>query len=419
MAKKAPQKHTRSHAKQRSHFWESPLHSTLDETPYLTALKRALDCARTLDEKLDDLLLNVENIMTKLDLKVNGFKVTIDSKWATFETNHKISSCWISREMGKEIRHIPEKVHQPCNHIVIDLFRLILAGLSPEYKSGHRSDSDLLGEFGDQLRLMPHNLKCEQGEIPGHILVSWEGSEPDLVARSLAIRPKWYVVLHRQYDCEAKLFQLAGHGRSKFSCNYPSAIVSGTKVLFKGLDDELYFPMVRRRRENSLFGVPPKAINPTTCVKPEFEEMYFEASGGDKDEEGPSNQGCYVKDNDAQISDSCSPSGTISPILEHKVARPASMESDEHVLREHAPQLNIASSSRADEANATRIATLEADGKAGLDKVEAVLEVERHRVANAMALANSLAVLPGRSKRAGDMKEMSTREEKRAKRDNA
>ncbi|MAD82206.1 MAG: hypothetical protein CL912_04525 [Deltaproteobacteria bacterium] len=90
-------------------------------------------------------------------------------------------------------------------------------------------------------------------------------------------------------------------------------------------------------------------------------------------------------------------------------------------------QPTIALSSRADDDTTTMIATLEADRKAASFKVEALersvqdsealLQVERQRISNAMALANSLVVLPGNSKRAGDPKEMSTRQEKRARRD--
>lgn len=86
------------------------------------------------------------------------------------------------------------------------------------------------------------------------------------MARSLDIFPKWYVTLHRQNDCEDKVYLLAGHdmipltlrqmsayiciGMKTFTCNYPSAIVSGTKALLRGLKSEVHFPMVRRWSEN-------------------------------------------------------------------------------------------------------------------------------------------------------------------------
>lgn len=97
--------------------------------------------------------------------------------------------------------------------------------------------------------------------------------------------------------------------------------------------------------------------------------------------------------------------------------------------KEYIAQPTIAPSPPVDDATTAIIATLEADRKAASVKVEALersvqdlealLLVERQRVSSAMALANSLIALPGQSKRAGEPKEVSNREEKRARRDDA
>ncbi|KAG4413570.1 hypothetical protein IFR04_013304 [Cadophora malorum] len=104
MAKKGLRSQIRANAKQGSHFWHASLASPLDETPYRTALKRALDCALTLEENFGDLVLAFDDTVTNICLRINGVRVLIHNKWATFETSHKMSPCWSSKEMNKELK---------------------------------------------------------------------------------------------------------------------------------------------------------------------------------------------------------------------------------------------------------------------------------------------------------------------------
>ncbi|CZT07834.1 uncharacterized protein RCO7_10885 [Rhynchosporium graminicola] len=270
--------------------------STNRTTPYSLHVARALRAALALDVRTKDLNVILKSgVKADLDLLLEGTDLQINDKWLDFEEGHRLAPCWLSRQKS---RKFSDYEHFSCDHIVTDLYEMVLEELKrfPESSSGGISESDnfLYQRVCECLRQMPLMITSQADPFSHMIRVSWSDLEGDVLSRLHGLDPKCRVTLHQESTCASRRGDLLliglcadqGHAdRSTSSrlsiteatnpCQCPQKIVS-QKDFGANFDDldhkQHYFPMVSRNDCNAFFGLAPESLSPIAIsigIKPE------------------------------------------------------------------------------------------------------------------------------------------------------
>ncbi|KAG4441520.1 hypothetical protein IFR05_002977 [Cadophora sp. M221] len=257
-------------------------------TPYSSGMERALRAALALDARTRDLELAFKSgVKTDLDLRVYGLSLEINDKWLSFTDGHRLAPCWLSRQVNREHS---DSDHFSCDHIVTDLYELVLHELKRtprvSFDKPLESDSFLYQRVCENLRQMPIMVKSKAGNSSKTIEVSWTDLEGDMLSRLYRLDPKCRVTLHRERTCSGRredlLLSVPGSAEIKqltrsnisrnqdsSSCGCPERVVSqkNFSATFIELEtEEEYFPMVSRDDSQAFFGLAPKGIKPKSAL---------------------------------------------------------------------------------------------------------------------------------------------------------
>ncbi|KAH7377556.1 hypothetical protein BKA64DRAFT_254172 [Cadophora sp. MPI-SDFR-AT-0126] len=251
-------------------------------TAYSLGVERALKAALAMDSRTKELnLIFKSGIKTDLDLLLDGRDLQINDKWLDFENGHRRAPCWLSRQAGRECF---DADHFSCDHIVRDLYELVLGELKRHGNVGSEklseSNRSLHQRLCESFRQMPIMVESKAGTVSETIAVSWTDLDGDVLARLYGLDPKFRVTLHRESTCSSKRNDLilseevenevGGRPNSPINddyciCGCPTKVVSrkDSRVTFCGLNlDEAYFPMVSRNEFQAFFGLAPKSLKP-------------------------------------------------------------------------------------------------------------------------------------------------------------
>lgn len=247
------------------------------KSTYSAGMQRALRAALALDVRTKGLEIIFKcGDRTDLDLLLMDANLEINDKWLDFGLSHAHNQCWFALQLPRE--HSTAD-HFSCDHIVTDLFDLVLDELNRHPQSSERevieSNSSLYLKVCENLRHMPIMVEANATTEVGEIEVSWADLDRDVASRVYGMDPKCRVVLHRDSTCSFrrdellvqyppdKNFEISPHIED--TCGCPLKIVSrrNFQALFQGLDDkETYFPMVSRAEHRAFFGLAPGSISP-------------------------------------------------------------------------------------------------------------------------------------------------------------
>ncbi|PVH72999.1 hypothetical protein DL98DRAFT_576490 [Cadophora sp. DSE1049] len=257
-------------------------------TTYSLGVERALRAALALDSRTKDLnLIFKSGAKTDLDLLLDGCDLQINDKWLDFKNSHRLAPCRLSRQAYREYSNAD---HFSCDHIVTDLYELVLDELKRhdeiDSNESSESDSSLYQRLCEQLRQMPVMVESRVGTSSEMIVVSWTDLDGDVLSRLYGLDPKCRVTLHRESTCSNRrddllLYDQVEHQLSGGSntpdndgysiCGCPEKVVSQKdfSVTFCGLNShEAYFPMVSRDDVQAFFGLAPKSLKPERVQVP-------------------------------------------------------------------------------------------------------------------------------------------------------
>jgi hypothetical protein len=170
-------------------------------TTYSAGLKRALRAVLALDARTKGLEIVFKAVgKAQLELLLSGEKLEINENWLDFQASHEKAPCWLTRQA-----HIDESRmdHFFCNHIVKDLYRLVLEEIKRRGQSSE-ADSSLHQSVDESLRQMPMMVEVSPGCHSGEVHVSWMSLEGDVFSRVCRSDPTCRIILHRESTCSAR-----------------------------------------------------------------------------------------------------------------------------------------------------------------------------------------------------------------------
>jgi hypothetical protein len=168
--------------------------------------------ALTLDERTRDFKLRFKSSAnSELVLLLEGSEILVNEKWLDFHSSHDGMPCWFSRRVSSKEVGTGSFF---CNHVVNDLYEVVLA----ELRHGRPGDHNNLGQSHGSLRLrvsenlhqMPQMIEARPGNRPGEIEVSWADLQGSLTAKFDELNTDFRVILHRQSKCSDKRANLVG-----------------------------------------------------------------------------------------------------------------------------------------------------------------------------------------------------------------
>ncbi len=175
-------------------------------TIYSAGLKQALNAALALNARTNGLKAVFKAVdKAQLALLLSGSRLEINETWLDFRTSHEKYPCWLSRRA-----HVEESIIDQfsCDHIVIELYKLVLEELKryPGLRLGQSSDSDssLCQRVCESLHQMPMMVAASSGRQSGEIEVLWTDLEGDLISRIYRLDPKCRITLHRESTCSSR-----------------------------------------------------------------------------------------------------------------------------------------------------------------------------------------------------------------------
>jgi hypothetical protein len=173
---------------------------------YSSGFKQALNAALALNTRTNGLKAVFKAVdKAQLALLLSGSRLEINETWLDFRISHKKYPCRLSRQA-----HIEESIMDQlsCDHIVIELYKLVLEELKrhPGLGLGQSSESDssLCQRVRESLQQMPMMVAASPGRQSGEIVVSWTDLEGDLISKIYCLYPKCRITLHRESTCSSR-----------------------------------------------------------------------------------------------------------------------------------------------------------------------------------------------------------------------
>lgn len=182
----------------------------MKETLYSLGVRRALSAALAVDNRTRELSLTFRSGYTAgLDLLIDGSNLLIHERCLDFYGSHDTNPC---RLASMASTHEVKIETFSCDHIVMDLYELILDELTkePGSNSGEAmpSRSSLYLQVSESMMEMPRKVEIAQGPKTGEIEVSWVDFASDIASRLHGLNIKGRVILHRERTCPNKRFEL-------------------------------------------------------------------------------------------------------------------------------------------------------------------------------------------------------------------
>jgi hypothetical protein len=184
--------------------------SALEDTPFSIGVKCLLKAALALDVRTRDLELRFKSgTNAELDLLLEGSEILVNEKWLDFYSSHDGMPCWLSRRVSSKEVNADSFF---CNHVVNDLYELVLAELRHGRYRDHNNSTQSYGSLrlrvSENLHQMPRMVEAWQGDRAGEIEVSWTDLQGGLVAKFDGLNADFQVILHCQSTCSDKRAEL-------------------------------------------------------------------------------------------------------------------------------------------------------------------------------------------------------------------
>jgi hypothetical protein len=202
----------RTPQEQRRHLLRNAVESTPKNTPFSIGVERSLKAALELDVRTRELGLRFKSgANAELVLLLEGSDILVNEKWMDFHSSHDGMPCWLSRRVSSKEVNTDSFF---CNHIVNDLYELVLAELRHggygDHKNLAQPHSSLRLRVSENLHQMPQMIEARPGDLPGEIIVSWTDLQGGLAAKFNGLNTEFRVTLHRQSTCHDKKAELVG-----------------------------------------------------------------------------------------------------------------------------------------------------------------------------------------------------------------
>lgn len=176
------------------------------ETPYVADFMRALHAVLLLDERTQPFKPSFRSGHTAgLDLLLINTDLLIHERCLDFNQWHAKTPCRLSSQASTVNIDINTF---SCNHIVTDLYNLLLIELQNRPGSDCSQDSLLRLKVSQNLDEMPRKIEIAQGPEVGEIQVSWVDGASDAAFRLNGLDIKGRVILHRKSTCFNKMKDL-------------------------------------------------------------------------------------------------------------------------------------------------------------------------------------------------------------------
>jgi hypothetical protein len=180
--------------------------SALEDTPFSIGVKHSLMAALTLDERTRDFELRFKSgANAELVLLLEGSKILVNEKWLDFHSSHDGMPYGFWRQVSSKEVNTGGFF---CNHVVNDLYELVLAELGHEEPRDHNNPRQSHGcmrlGVSENLHQMPRMIEARPGDLFGEIEVSWEDLQGSLAAKFDGLNTDFRVTLHRQSKCSDK-----------------------------------------------------------------------------------------------------------------------------------------------------------------------------------------------------------------------
>ncbi|KAH0569248.1 hypothetical protein GP486_000004 [Trichoglossum hirsutum] len=252
----------RTPQEQQIHLFQKAPEAPEDGTIYSLGLKRALRAALVLDARTKSLRVVFKAAgKAQLNLLLSRTSLEINETWLDFQAGHEKTPCWLSDQVREE----PDMNQFLCDHIVIDLYHLVLEEIKRQGQSS-ASDSSLYHRVRESLRQMPVMVEARPGHRPGEVDVSWMSLEGDSIPKIYGLDPTYRITLHRESTCSLRRHDLLALIPPDTPPFQTEQVVSQTtcRATFSGLNpEEEYFPMISRNKPQAFFSLAPTPVRPT------------------------------------------------------------------------------------------------------------------------------------------------------------
>jgi hypothetical protein len=200
----------RTPQEQQYHLLRNAPVANVTETLYSLGVRRTLSAALAVDKRTRELSLEFRSGYTAgLDLLIDGSHLLIHERCLDFYASHDTNPCRLASLASGRVIKIETF---SCDHIVMDLYELILDELTeePESNGGEPapSRSSLYLQVSESMREMPRKIEIAQGPNTGEIEVTWVDFASDMASRLHGLNIKGRVILHRESTCSRKRFEL-------------------------------------------------------------------------------------------------------------------------------------------------------------------------------------------------------------------
>lgn len=188
-----------------------------------------LKSALQLDARLESIQVHiVKGGGTGIDILFEEDKgcLLIHEKWLDFTKAHENTSCEIALlARDRPLHDVPFS----CDHIVEDLFELVMNDVRRALKFSHAEASTIRGFVRERIPQMPRGIKVIAPNEAGVLEVTWKGNESGVIAENYGREIEYHVTLHKMSSCATKksdLIQLYG----KWFLHYFSLILLKTSL---------------------------------------------------------------------------------------------------------------------------------------------------------------------------------------------
>jgi hypothetical protein len=186
--------------------------ASVDTTPFSTSILRVLKAALQLDDRLGQINIQVvKGDETGIDLlyKDDDNVLLIHEKWLDFDKTHEDATCELSLlAPGRRI----EMEDFSCDHVVEDLFELIIHDIQEQLKWDHSRVTTIRRVARERIRQIPRRIQVSRTCNAGELEVSWVGNESEIIARNYAGDIFCNVKLHKLSSCQRKYEDLLQQG---------------------------------------------------------------------------------------------------------------------------------------------------------------------------------------------------------------
>jgi hypothetical protein len=169
------------------------------ETLYSKGLMRALKAMLLLDERTQLLRPSFRSGHTAgLDLLLDNSDLILHDRCLNFHQWHERTPCRLSSQAAV---HNVDIDTFSCNHIITDLYNLLLIELQNQPGSDCSKDDSFRLKVSQSLDEMPRKIEIAQGLGTGELQVSWVDGASDAAYRLNHLDIKGRITLHRESTC--------------------------------------------------------------------------------------------------------------------------------------------------------------------------------------------------------------------------